>query len=130
MQNPRLKKAKRFLKDAETLFRNEGFDSCISRCYYAVYHGLTTLLEQHGIRSETWPHEFVLSEFGRLFVHRRKLFLQENINAAYAIRKKRSEADYGLDEISEKKAKRQLDKTKALCHTLFQEIEREKTSTA
>ncbi len=130
MQNPRIKKARRFLKDAEILFQNKGFDSCLGRCYYAVYHALVSILETNGVRSETWPHEFVLSEFGRLLVHRKKLFSQELVNTAYAVRKKRSEADYGLAEISEKKAKRMLDKTRSLCHTVFQEMEHEKANTA
>ena len=125
MQSQRLKKAESFIKDAELLFQNKRFDSCISRCYYAAYHAMVALLEKHGIRSTKWPHEFVLSEFGRQFIHKRKMFPRELAATVHDIYNERNEADYRTEQKSEKKAKRLLDKTKNLWNLIRKKVANE-----
>jgi uncharacterized protein (UPF0332 family) len=126
MQIQRIRKTENFIKDAELLFINKRFDSCVSRCYYTIYHTLIALLEKRGVKSCDWGHKFVLGEFANQYIHRRKIFPRDFLNIVYEIRKERNEADYKVEQKSEKKAKRVLDKTKYLYNNIIGEIKNEK----
>lgn len=119
-------KAENFLKDADLLFHANRFDSCVSRCYYALYHLIIALLETQGIRSKEWDHGFVLGEFTKAFVHRKKKFARDFVTQLYDIRKQRNEADYSIFPVSAKKAKRVFDKTNVLWNNLRRELQYEK----
>ena len=126
VQNARTKKAQKFLKSARVLLENGDYDSCISRCYYAVFHASVALLETLGVKQEKWEHRFVLAEFNKQFVHRRKMFPSEISETMHTLFRQRREADYGRDEKPFKKAKRVLDKTSIIFHHIYSEFEHEK----
>lgn len=126
MQNQRIKKSKRFFNDAEILYKNKCYASCISRCYYCIFHSALTLLEKFNITSESREHRFILSAFPREFIYRRKLFTQDTGNFLQVIFKVRNIADYELKEFSEKYTKRMLDKTKNISNAIIEVFENAK----
>lgn len=111
------------MNDARAFLHDKHFDSCVSRCYYALYHLIIALLEKHGISSKDWGHAFVSSEFGRIFIHRKKVFPKEFSAALYIIQAERNKADYDISPVSFKKATRVFDKTGHLWNTIYEVIE-------
>lgn len=59
-------KAERFLRSAEQLFALEDYDSCVSRCYYAMFFMAQAALMTKGVTASS--HKGVLSLFGKHFV--------------------------------------------------------------
>lgn len=94
-----------------------------------MYHALVALLETQGIRSKEWRHPFVLSEFGKIFIHRRKIFPKEFSAMLYTIQRERNEADYNILPVSHKRAKRVFDKTCDLWNNINKVVEYEERKT-
>ena len=59
-------KAERFLKTAHKALEIGDFDSCVSRCYYAMFFMAEAVLLTKGITAHS--HKGVISLFGRHFV--------------------------------------------------------------
>lgn len=126
MQDLRIKKAQKFLNSAKTLLKNGDYDSCISRCYYALFHVSIVLLETLGVRQTKWEHRFVLSAFNKECVHRRKIFPHHFGQILEDIFYERMDADYRIEEKSFKTAKRLLDKAEKIFYSILKELTYEK----
>lgn len=61
-----LKKARRYMKSAETLRLEADYDSAISRLYYAMFYCAEALLLTRGLRFSS--HKAVISAFAQHFV--------------------------------------------------------------
>jgi uncharacterized protein (UPF0332 family) len=61
-----IEKAERFFRSAESLFTLEDYDSCASRCYYAMFFLAEAALMTQGISPSS--HRGVISLFGRHFI--------------------------------------------------------------
>lgn len=122
MENQRVKKAQKFLNSAKVLLQHGDYDSCISRCYYALFHASVARLEKLGIKQAKWDHRFVLAEFNKEFIHRRKIFQRSLFDVLVDAFDQRREADYGVEERSLKKAKRLLDKTERIFNSILKEF--------
>jgi|UniRef100_A0A7V6DP63 uncharacterized protein (UPF0332 family) len=61
-----LAKARRYLASAETLRREQDFDSAMSRLYYAMFYAAEALLLAQGHTFSS--HRAVISAFGKLLV--------------------------------------------------------------
>jgi uncharacterized protein (UPF0332 family) len=59
-------KAHKFLKTAEAALASGDYDSCVSRCYYAMFFMAEASLLTKGLRASS--HKGVLSLFGEHFV--------------------------------------------------------------
>lgn len=59
-------KAERFLKSAERLLALEDYDSCASRCYYAMFYLAEAALMTRGISPSS--HRAVITLFGKHLV--------------------------------------------------------------
>jgi uncharacterized protein (UPF0332 family) len=59
-------KAERFLKSAEQLFETGDYDSCASRCYYAMFFMAEAALMLKGLSASS--HRGVIGLFGKHFV--------------------------------------------------------------
>lgn len=59
-------KAERFLRSAEHLFALEDYDSCASRCYYAMFFMAEAALMVQGLSASS--HKGVISLFSKHFV--------------------------------------------------------------
>jgi uncharacterized protein (UPF0332 family) len=73
-----------FLRDAESLFKQNGYRSSLSRCYYAVYHACIALFRAYGFRpsnfigrdgrsANRWEHGIIRVNFFLEFVQKRHL---------------------------------------------------------
>lgn len=90
--NDLVARAKQFLMDAEVLLRNGGFDSTVSRCYYAMFLTAEAVLLTKGLRADS--HKGVIYLFGQHFVKKGllKSELGEALNEAHDAR---LGSDYG-----------------------------------
>lgn len=62
----RMEKAKRLLRDADTLFQSSSFESSINRTYYAVLNASRSLFILRGIEAET--HEGIKTMLSKEFI--------------------------------------------------------------
>ena len=102
-----LKKADRYLRSAKILLNDGDYDSCISRCYYAMFYSAEALLLTKGLKASS--HKGVISLFSEHFIKTGEL--KENLGRAlrraYDLRQK---GDYGIGfMVTEKDAKRYLE---------------------
>ncbi len=61
-----LSKSRRFLRTAELSLNDEDYDSCASRCYYAMFFSAEALLLTENIRTSS--HRGLITLFGEHFV--------------------------------------------------------------
>jgi uncharacterized protein (UPF0332 family) len=109
----RLEKAQESLRAAETCLSLELFNSCASRCYYAMFQATVVALEAAGFHRDVWSHTALQATFTNELIHRRKLYprrLSEHLNRALFWR---NIADYGDAEIGQRRAKQLVEWAKA-----------------
>jgi len=65
-----LKKSEKSLSAAQSCFEQEYYNSCINRAYYAMFQVAVAVLFKAGSgpKSEKIGHDWVQSEFSRIFV--------------------------------------------------------------
>ncbi len=98
-----IKKSEKFLITAEQALNIEDYDSCVSRCYYAMFFLAEAVLLTKNLSASS--HKGVISLFGEHFV-KTKIFernLGKALNDAYD---KRLVGDYGVGfTVNEQEAK-------------------------
>ena len=87
------KKAEKFLDTAEHALNTEDYDSCVSRCYYAMFFMAEAVLLTKGLRASS--HKGVISLFGGHFV-KTGIFGRESGKALNDAYDKRLVGDYGV----------------------------------
>jgi len=117
-----IKKAEKFLSTAEYIFSRGDYDSCVSRCYYAMFFITEAILLTENLSASS--HKGVISLFGEHFV-KENIFDREMgkiLNEAYD---KRLIGDYGVGFIiCEEEAKEMLEKTRNFIRSLKNYLER------
>lgn len=106
----RLSKAKDVVKDAELLFKGGSYASSANRSYYALFHGLRSVIILDGFDSE--KHSGIISFFNRYYV-KEQVFdksISKIIDKSYRTRERSDYDDFAV--ITEEEAKEQLDNTK------------------
>ncbi len=102
-----ISKVEKFLKTAELVLKHGDYDTCVSRCYYAMYIMAEAVLLTKGIQASS--HKGVISLFGQHFI-KTGIFDEElgkAINKAYD---RRLYGDYSIGfSITEQIAKEQLE---------------------
>jgi uncharacterized protein (UPF0332 family) len=88
-----IEKAEKFLNTAEQALSSEDYDSCVSRCYYAMFFMAEAALLTKSLSASS--HKGVISLFGEHFVKTEILErnLGKALNDAYD---KRLVGDYGV----------------------------------
>ena len=88
-----INKAEKFLSTAENALNNKDYDSCASRCYYAMFFTAEAVLLTKSLTASS--HKGVISLFGEHFVKTKILErnLGKALNDAYD---KRLVVDYGV----------------------------------
>ena len=107
MREP-LAKAEEALKAAELCCENGLYDSCASRCYYAMFWAAMAGLEHIGYSSQEWSHSGLMNVFGREIVKKRHFVARKiaaHLRDGYHLR---LSADYGRDLTGAKRARRAL----------------------
>ena len=105
-----IEKAEKFLSTAEQALITGDYDSCVSRCYYAMFFMAEAVLLTKNITASS--HKGVISKFGEHFVKTKILerSLGKALNDGYD---KRLVGDYGVGfTITEQQAKDSLITTK------------------
>jgi uncharacterized protein (UPF0332 family) len=88
-----MKKAEKFLKTAELALDSGDYDSCVSRCYYAMFFMAEASLLTKSLRAST--HKGVISLFGEHFV-KTGIFEREIGKSLTYTHDKRLIGDYGV----------------------------------
>jgi uncharacterized protein (UPF0332 family) len=89
-----LSKSRRFLRTAELSLNDEDYDSCASRCYYAMFFSAEALLLTENIRTSS--HRGLITLFGEHFV-KTEIFSEEfgrALRTAFGMRQK---GDYATE---------------------------------
>ncbi|HUV65158.1 MAG TPA: HEPN domain-containing protein [Sedimentisphaerales bacterium] len=88
-----IEKAEKFLSTAKQAFNIDDYDSCVSRCYYAMFFVAEAALLTKNLSASS--HKGVISLFGEHFIKTRVLErnLGKALNDAYD---KRLVGDYGV----------------------------------
>ena len=111
-----IEKAEKFLSTAEHALNIEDYDSCVSRCYYAMFFMAEAVLLTKGLTSSS--HKGVISLFGEHFV-KAGIFEREfgkSLNDAYD---KRQIGDYGVGfKVTKEEAKELLEIAKIFVQKL------------
>jgi len=105
-----IKKAQRFLRTAEITLDDCDYDSCVSRCYYAMFFMAEAMLLSKGISASS--HKGVISLFGKHFIKTNilKEELGKALRRAYDLRQK---GDYATGfTVSDREAKKSLETAK------------------
>ncbi|MDQ1328516.1 MAG: hypothetical protein QG641_1801 [Candidatus Poribacteria bacterium] len=112
-----IKRSKRYLKSAEILLKEEDYESCVSRVYYAMFYSVQAILLLKNLSFSS--HKAVISAFGKYFV-KNGIFTKEmgkKLNKAF---EKRQIGDYEYDfVISEDEAKDILINGKEFIETII-----------
>ncbi|MBI4722578.1 MAG: HEPN domain-containing protein [Candidatus Stahlbacteria bacterium] len=87
------KKAEKFLKTAKLVFDSKDYDSCTSRCYYAMFFMAEAVLLTKDLKASS--HKGVISLFGEHFV-KTGIFEREEGKALIYAYDKRLIGDYGV----------------------------------
>lgn len=88
----RLSKATESYNDAQVLAKNNSWNACVNRLYYACYYSVSALLLKHKINSQT--HSGLKSQFGLNFVKEGKV--SKEMGKLYAdLMDWRQKGDYG-----------------------------------
>ena len=103
-----IEKAEKFLSTAENALNTGDYDSCVSRCYYAMFFMAESVLLTKSLTASS--HKGVISLFGEHFVKTKILErnLGKALNDAYD---KRLVGDYGVGFTINKQQAKDLLKT-------------------
>jgi uncharacterized protein (UPF0332 family) len=92
-----LEKAQSSYAGARACLERGAFDSCVSRCYYAVFQGaIAALIQLTDFRPQggEWSHKVTQAEFNRRLVMRRKVFSGQVGRTLLTLIEWRHRADY------------------------------------
>jgi uncharacterized protein (UPF0332 family) len=111
-----IEKAEKFLSTAEHALNMEDYDSCVSRCYYAMFFMAESVLLTKGM--STSSHKGVISLFGEHFV-KAGIFERELGKALNDAYDKRQIGDYGVGfKVTKEEAKELLEIAKIFVQKL------------
>ncbi len=119
-----LEKARESLKSASILFEAECYDSCASRCYYAMFQMAIAALAHLGIRppqGDGYSHAWVQAAVARELIHRRKILPAKRARALPDALELRREADYRETSLGRKRTGRMLRN----CQEFVEHLQRE-----
>ena len=116
-----LSRANKSLRAAKTLLKDELYEDCVSRAYYAVFHATKAALYSVGVKVQT--HKGVKIMFSLHFVKTEKIE-KEFAKILGAGKEEREIADYEVDfEIVEQNAKQRVDDAEKFVKRIEQYLE-------
>jgi uncharacterized protein (UPF0332 family) len=120
-----LAKALASLAGAESEFANARYDNAANRCYYACFQAAIAALMSAGIRpagaQNHWDHRFVQSQFVGQLINRRRAYpssLRATLLQTFNLRQA---ADYGPEHVSQVRAQRSVQRSRAFVQTIHME---------
>ena len=118
-----IEKAKRFLSAARICYERELYDSCVNRCYYAIYRTAILALEREGFRRPSWNHGVLIRKFREELVQNRRLYSRDMVERIEACYGQRLIADYGDNFVEKKMAERMMECTEAFIEQVERRVE-------
>ena len=123
-----LTKALESLQGAESEFVNKRFNNSANRAYYACFQGAIAALQHEGIKPRRaggeWGHAFVQAAFAGQLIKRRKRYPASLKSVLSENEDLRRRADYTVEMVSRKGAKRALDRAHRFVSSVRNRIER------
>lgn len=118
------KKAQESLRVANDCFAHACYNSCANRSYYAMFQIAAAALFKAGVTpsANKVTHEWVQGEFSRVFIWQNKRFPKLR-GLLEDVQRVRNLADYSSEDISEKRAKRALEKAVSFVELVSKEVE-------
>ena len=110
-------KAQSNLEAAERDYAHRAFDPCVSRAYFAAFQAAIAALlalTDYRRRGQYWDHGEVAAEFTRRLIRQRKVFASDLAGILDDVKTRRHQADYSTLVMSDKIARRVLDRAKRL----------------
>ena len=101
----RLEKAQESLQAAQNCLALGLLNSCVSRCYYAMFQAAVVALADASFHRDTWSHAALQATFTTQLIHRRKLYprsLAQYLNRTLFWR---NIADYADTDMSQRRAR-------------------------
>ena len=122
--SPFWNKADENLKAAQLCFENGFYNACANRAYYAMYHAAIAILMVKGFppTQKQIDHGWIQSTFARELINRRKIFEGKLKTYLPDCQNVRNDADYAGILISNKTAKRQVNKTSEFINAIKMEL--------
>jgi len=114
-------KASENLRAANLLFEQEMYNASANRAYYAALQAAVAALEKAGIRFDRINHETVQARFNTELIRRRKTCPGRFRSHLSDLQLARNVADYGSRNLSNKLAKRQLNRAEEFVEALQKE---------
>ncbi len=119
-------KAYESVAGAESEFANGRYDNCANRSYYACFQAAIAALLHAGVipqrQQRTWGHSFVQAEFIRRLINRQKVYpahlrtvMSNNLNLRHT-------ADYEPDRVTQREARRALQRSREFIAAINQEV--------
>ncbi len=115
-------KARENLRAAELLFESQLFNACANRAYYAALHAAIVALAHARLGIDRLDHGTIQARFSGELIRRRKVYPGRFASYLMRLQVVRDNADYKLRTVSEKEARRQLEKARDFVGTVFQEM--------
>jgi uncharacterized protein (UPF0332 family) len=126
-----LAKSLESLQGAESELTQKRFNNSANRSYYACFQGAVAALQDEGIKPEgaggEWRHAFVQAAFAGELIQRRKRYSADLRSILPKNEDLRHRADYTIEMVSEKAAKRALDRARAFIESVRDRVEKEGT---
>ncbi|MGC9781197.1 MAG: HEPN domain-containing protein [Candidatus Heimdallarchaeota archaeon] len=120
-----IEKAEKFLQTADLVLKHGDFDTCVSRCYFAMYFMVESVLLTENIRANS--HKRVISFFGQHFI-KTGIFDKELGKAINEVYDKRLFGDYSIGfAITEAEAVKQIEKARNFVAELKDFLEKKVT---
>ncbi|MCP4549156.1 MAG: HEPN domain-containing protein [bacterium] len=115
-------KASENIQAAEMLFESHMYNASANRAYYAAFHSAVAALAHAGIQLGRLKHDAVQARFNGELIRRRKIYSGRFKSYLPDLQAVRDDADYKLNPVSQKVAKRQLDKAREYVQALKTEM--------
>lgn len=118
-----IEKAREDIRGAESEFEEKRLNNATNRAYYACFHAaISALLDASILPVGDWEHRFVQSQFVGVLIHRRKVYSSElsgTLQRNFDLRKR---ADYSPQSVSEKEAKRAIERARLFVELISGQI--------
>lgn len=96
------------MESARMCLDHEDYDSCVSRCYYAMFHGTIAALESIGVFQEKWSHGGVRNALGKEMVIERKMYSRKVGRYLEKVYTLRLRGDYKINAVDSEDANEAL----------------------
>jgi uncharacterized protein (UPF0332 family) len=122
MRDEFLTKAKENLRAAEVLIEHQLYNAAVNRAYYAAFHAAIAALADQGITTGQRGHATIQANFATELIQRRKRYPRHFRAYLMDLQAVRDDADYKVQSVASRVARRQLSKAKEFVEAIVREV--------